>query len=705
MEDFVRARNTEDSIFFNFSYSALKLLGKNLYSNAANAISELVANSLDARAKKVYVYIDMSDKEHSVIEIIDDGMGMSYSDLAEKYVWIGRNKRTDSELTVDEKQTVMGRKGIGKLAALYLSNKYYIATRKANEVVSHWEVNLSAHKDSDFPRLERMRNTLHLVNQDIWDSFSHGTAIKLENVDMRRNGAKRIEGLKRVFSDFYLVDDLDANILVAVKTQTDGNVEFEAVQKSIAYKNFYALFDNSDLRIADKMASSIAFTWLSPYDHIGKKARDTKALDPNAFRTSGYAFFQKEDGTSIRKEYRLIGWIAIHSTIEPKNSPDNRFIRNSVYQPNQLRLFVRKKLAVANYFDMRPSTQTMSNYIEGEITFNILDDDDLPDIATSSRQDFLDDERITLLSELVDPIINTLFKLRNEIGQTIRRENEDYQKFLLEEAERKKREEAEARAKAEEDARRAEWEKEEAKQRQKQAEEEAARERRRSQYILNVSDIEDKNIMNSVHSIYNMSNRVKENLDEQNNVAGFPVSARKKLEKASTSNQRILSISKLISKAGRVIDNNDAVQKVNLSAFLEEYVREVLCCVYESSEISIECVGDVTSDFQIKIKPLSFIMMLENIIGNAIKADAKHLSIIIDAKNPQNYTVTFKDDGKGLSDAITDVGRLFEFGVTTTNGSGLGLYYAKKQMNSLKGTISISSNQDAGVSVVLQWKR
>lgn len=705
MEDFVRARNTEDSIFFNFSYSALKLLGKNLYSNAANAISELVANSLDARAKKVYVYIDMSDKEHSVIEIIDDGMGMSYSDLAEKYVWIGRNKRTDSELTVDEKQTVMGRKGIGKLAALYLSNKYYIATRKENEVVSHWEVNLSAHKDSDFPRLERMRNTLHLVNQDIWDSFSHGTAIKLENVDMRRNGAKKIEGLKRVFSDFYLVDDLDASILVAVKTQTDGNVDFEAVQKSIAYKNFYALFDNSELRIADKMASSVTFTWLSPYEHIGKKARNTKVLDPNAFCTSGYAFFHREDGTLIRKEYRLIGWIAIHSTIEQKNSPDNRFIRNSVYQPNQLRLFVRKKLAVANYFDMRPSTQTMSNYIEGEITFNILDDDDLPDIATSSRQDFLDDERITLLSELVDPIINTLFKLRNEIGQTIRRENEDFQKFLLEEAERKKREEAEARAKAEEDARRAEREKEEAKQRQKQAEEEAARERRRSQYILNVSDIEDKNIMNSVHSIYNMSNRVKENLDELNNVAGFPVSARKKLEKASTSNQRILSISKLISKAGRVIDNNDAVQKVNLSAFLEEYVREVLCCVYESSEISIECVGDVTSDFQIKIKPLSFIMMLENIIGNAIKADAKHLSIIIDAKNPQNYTVTFKDDGKGLSDAITDVGRLFEFGVTTTNGSGLGLYYAKKQMNSLRGTISISSNQDAGVSVVLQWKR
>lgn len=97
-------RNTEDAIYFNFSYAALKLLGKNLYSNAANAISELVANSLDAKAKNVYVYIDMSDKEHSTIEIIDNGIGMDYGDLARKYVWIGRNKRNDNDLLEDDKK-------------------------------------------------------------------------------------------------------------------------------------------------------------------------------------------------------------------------------------------------------------------------------------------------------------------------------------------------------------------------------------------------------------------------------------------------------------------------------------------------------------------------------------------------------------------------------------------------------------------------
>ena len=62
-------QNTENTIYFNFSYFALKLLGKGLYSNHWTAIAELVANGLDAQADSVKIYIDMTNKEHSVIEI------------------------------------------------------------------------------------------------------------------------------------------------------------------------------------------------------------------------------------------------------------------------------------------------------------------------------------------------------------------------------------------------------------------------------------------------------------------------------------------------------------------------------------------------------------------------------------------------------------------------------------------------------------
>ena len=116
--------NTNDKIFFNFSYFALKLLGKGLYSNPWTAIAELVANGLDAKATCVRIFIDMSDKKNSEIEIFDNGTGMTYSDLAEKYVLIGKNKREDLSLDEVSKNKVMGRKGIGKLAALYLSSKY-----------------------------------------------------------------------------------------------------------------------------------------------------------------------------------------------------------------------------------------------------------------------------------------------------------------------------------------------------------------------------------------------------------------------------------------------------------------------------------------------------------------------------------------------------------------------------------------------------
>lgn len=107
-------QNTENKIYFNFSYFALKLLGKNLYSNPWSAISELVANSLDAQASSIKLYINMLDKEHSTIEIFDNGTGMSYGDLAEKYVFMGKNKREDNSLTEDMKNSLMGRKGIGK---------------------------------------------------------------------------------------------------------------------------------------------------------------------------------------------------------------------------------------------------------------------------------------------------------------------------------------------------------------------------------------------------------------------------------------------------------------------------------------------------------------------------------------------------------------------------------------------------------------
>ena len=113
-------------INFTLGYEALALLGKGMYSNLWAALSELIANGIDARPSFVKVYINMIDKVNSEIEILDNGSGMTPEDIQDKYVVIGNNKR---EGDIENAESLMGRKGVGKLAALFLTSEYDISTK------------------------------------------------------------------------------------------------------------------------------------------------------------------------------------------------------------------------------------------------------------------------------------------------------------------------------------------------------------------------------------------------------------------------------------------------------------------------------------------------------------------------------------------------------------------------------------------------
>lgn len=635
----------------------------------------------------------MSNKEHSTIEIIDNGSGMSYDDLADKYVWIGRNKRTDIDLSDTQKKTVMGRKGIGKLAALYLTNKYFIVTKKeSSSRSSQWQVNLSKHNDSDFPKLERIIDNIDLINQGVWSRFNSGTIIKLEDVDLRRNGSQKIEGLKRVFADFYLIDAISATIYVAVKTRENEDVNFEPVEKRIAYKNFYAIFDNSKLEIENKISKTISFTWLSQYEHIANKPRETKVLDVEKFVTRGKDVFHKEDGTEIEKEYQLSGWIGIHSTIEQKNAVDERFIRNSIYQPNRLRLYVRNKLAVSNYFDISPSTQAMSNYIEGEISFNILDDDDLPDIATSSRQDFLDDKRIELLTSIVDPIVKNLFSDRIEIGQTIREENEKYTKHLIELEENKRKEEEAARAKAEAEAQAAQKAREEAERLQKEAEANAKKYHAQSNTVFNTVTEDQKNFTAKTHLVKTNALTIRNSVKTLAKKIG--IGEHKELGAISIASDKILSVLKYSALAKFNIEDQYIVE--DLFVFCEEYLANVLSKQYFTIKISIEKNGTHI----IRFNPQYVTLLLDNLLSNAEKSNSSEISIVMNNTDETSIIVSDNGDGFGTEDLC----RIFEFGYSNTGGTGIGLYNVKTVVEKMNGNIVAYKNDPRGAKFVIIFR-
>ncbi|TGY32068.1 hypothetical protein E5344_15160 [Microbacterium laevaniformans] len=123
--------------------------------------------------------------------------------------------------------------------------------------------------------------------------------------------------------------------------------------------------------------------------------------------------------------YSLTGWIGVHSTIDsaPARTNDDRFVKNKYYNPAQLRVYVRGKLASDRLLTQLGLTGTYTNYIEGELSFDILDDDTLEDIATSNRQDFDEtDGRVTLLRALVRPIVRSLIQRRQAIATVIAEE-------------------------------------------------------------------------------------------------------------------------------------------------------------------------------------------------------------------------------------------------------------------------------------------
>lgn len=109
----------------------LELLGPNLYTNIYYVLAELIANAYDADAHNVYI---ISNPDNITVE--DDGSGMSYEEGdVNKFLNVAGISRTGEEdsLSAGLKRKKMGRKGVGKLAALSVSEEVEVMTIKNGE--------------------------------------------------------------------------------------------------------------------------------------------------------------------------------------------------------------------------------------------------------------------------------------------------------------------------------------------------------------------------------------------------------------------------------------------------------------------------------------------------------------------------------------------------------------------------------------------
>lgn len=194
-------------------------LAAQTYQSPISGIAEMVANGWDADAAEVRVMIPSELDAGAVLEVEDNGHGMTFEDCQDRYLEVGYDRRGDDPAsTTAGGRPLMGRKGIGKFAGFGIANRMTIDT-VSGETGERTRFTLEYERlrgDSDKYVEESPTN---IPNVEWWPEGEHGeprgTRIKLGElklgqrpspVSTRRSLARRFLLLERAEEFSVLVD-------------------------------------------------------------------------------------------------------------------------------------------------------------------------------------------------------------------------------------------------------------------------------------------------------------------------------------------------------------------------------------------------------------------------------------------------------------------------------------------------------------------
>ncbi|MDR1700711.1 MAG: ATP-binding protein, partial [Lachnoclostridium sp.] len=130
-----------ESLSFRVSTGLKNIIGRDLISDKYIAIFELVKNSYDAGASNVKIEFT-SDKYGNEIIISDNGSGMSYNDIVQKWLFVAysekkQQNRVNSTYRDQIRREVAGAKGVGRFSCDRLGATLQLRTKTENDVAAH----------------------------------------------------------------------------------------------------------------------------------------------------------------------------------------------------------------------------------------------------------------------------------------------------------------------------------------------------------------------------------------------------------------------------------------------------------------------------------------------------------------------------------------------------------------------------------------
>lgn len=374
-------KNKQKQYSLNVDPRILELLGPNLYTNIYYVLAELIANAYDADAKNVYIISNKDD-----IRVEDDGHGMSYKNGdINRYLNVAGVSRTteDESKTKSGKRRKMGRKGVGKLAALSVSSEVDIMTVTDEGERSGFVLSRRPANGKDLQEILEDKIVFEKVKK-------HGTAIVMRDPQYRLH--KTLDPIKRnLLKIFPLVNrNFRIHIIRDNETVTIDDFNRNMMSELVTLITFGDKFST----LADNVPNEFP-----------KKRKDLVEIRPE------YSIpITMKDNNGNEHEYfiKILGWIGTYKSTRGRKSDVTDF------PDNFISLFANEKLGEFNILPTVGQNKLNEVYVVGQLHVDLFELTELPDMSLSNRQGYKsDDPRYEKVREYVRTLLAEILRKRD----------------------------------------------------------------------------------------------------------------------------------------------------------------------------------------------------------------------------------------------------------------------------------------------------
>lgn len=195
--------------------------------------------------------------------------------------------------------------------------------------------------------------------------------------------------------------------------------------------------------------------------------------------------------------------------------------------------------------------------------------------------------------------------------------------------------------------------------------------------------------LQNIHAIAKAPDEGPHNLDDIEDIlAAIRQSAKRASTSVASATLSVDRLSTLLSFAPNIrIDlQTDRVQG-DLVQFLDEYFDVRLAGMTGIPRAIFDGAGET---FVREFPPVDIAVLVDNLLDNAHKADAKKIVFKITQRTKEFIKLHVSDDGLGIDEKKVNPYKIFERGYTgSANGTGIGLYSVVQILKSLGGTIEL----------------